>query len=312
MPIEDEFQTLLGAAGHGLVRPLPAAWLAVVGPDAADFLHRVCSQDVLGMAPGTCRPAAFLSGKGRLVATALVGRVADGCVLETDAHLIDELMALLDRYHFAERLELVRPAGSVAAALVGRAAPELAGLPAGHAAPTPDGGIVLTLARHGLSFVHRHGPADAVDAWAGGLGVPLLDAAAAECLRILIGQVRVGTDTDQATLALEAALDEHIATDKGCYTGQEVVARIHTYGHVNRRLALLRIATEEPVAAGSKLRDPADGEVVGRVTSTARVPGRALTLALGYLPENAIGPDAKLALETADGPRVHCARFGPA
>ena len=71
----------------------------------------------------------------------------------------------------------------------------------------------------------------------------------AECLRLLAGLLRVGVETEPTTLALEADLDDHVSTTKGCYTGQEIVARIHTYGHVNRKACLLHLAPGAPITA---------------------------------------------------------------
>jgi folate-binding protein YgfZ len=124
------------------------------------------------------------------------------------------------------------------------------------------------------------------------------------------GLVRVGIETEPSTLALEADLDDHCSTTKGCYTGQEIVARIHTYGHVNRRLCLLHLAPGERIAAPQQLLEPDDGVAVGRVMHAVPVPGQAARLGLGYLPKDfqAVGTNLRL----ADGAAVRVIAFGAA
>ena len=114
----------------------------------------------------------------------------------------------------------------------------------------------------------------------------------------------MGKDTDETTLALEADLDDHVSTAKGCYTGQEIVARIHTYGHVNRKLCLLAIDGTAPVEPGSQLLETEEGDPVGRVMTTAPLPDGARRVGLGYLPKDFWPRGTELRLVSADGPRV--------
>jgi folate-binding protein YgfZ len=131
----------------------------------------------------------------------------------------------------------------------------------------------------------------------------------AECLRMAAGLVRVGLETEAATLALEADLDDHCSSTKGCYTGQEIVARIHTYGHVNRRLCLLHLAGGPAIDAPEPLHELEDRLAVGRVLHAVPVPGRAARLGLGYLPADFQALGSRLAL--ADGSLVTVAGFQP-
>jgi folate-binding protein YgfZ len=131
----------------------------------------------------------------------------------------------------------------------------------------------------------------------------------AECLRMVAGLVRIGVETEANTLALEADLDDHVSTSKGCYTGQEIVARIHTYGHVNRKLCLLRLAPGEPITAPQPLHEPEDQLPVGRVMHAVPVPGQDARLGVGYLPKDfqAIGTELVL----ADGAKVQVIGYEP-
>ena len=96
---------LLGS-GAGLRHHSTHALVRVAGADAADYLHRLCSQDVTAMVPGDVRPACLLDGKGKLLQIVLVARVEDGLWLEAQGHKAAELLEFLDRYHFTEQLAL--------------------------------------------------------------------------------------------------------------------------------------------------------------------------------------------------------------
>jgi folate-binding protein YgfZ len=122
------------------------------------------------------------------------------------------------------------------------------------------------------------------------------------------GIVRVGVDTESGTLALEADLADHCSTTKGCYTGQEIIARIHTYGHTNRALCLLHLAAGPAITAPAVLHELEDKIAVGRVMAAVPVPGKALRVGLGYLPKDFQPVGTKLLL--ADGAAVTVAGFG--
>ena len=314
MAVYEYLAGVLPPSGRAYRTAAPYVRLEVSGPDSADFLHRLCSQDVLGLAKGEVRPAAFLSPKGKLVATAFLGRRGDAIQIEVQAGQADTLAELLDRYHFTERLEIRRPGGLVCTEWMGVTGGEWGDLggPAPGSLRASGDGVTFAGERHGVRWLRHHGPAGDAGALAAGPGATELDADTAECLRRLAGLVAVGVETEENTLALEAALDDHVATDKGCYTGQEIVARIHTYGHVNRTLALLRIESSEPVARGVALIDVDDGDPVGRVMAAGPIPGRNDQLGFGFLPEALVEEPVPLALGAADGPVVQLEPLSPA
>jgi tRNA-modifying protein YgfZ len=284
MPTTDLRSELL-SAGPCLRPDAPFQLLRLSGPDAGEFLQRLCTQDVLGLGDGALRPAAFLDAKGKLQATCQVGRLGAEYWLAVDSEQIERLAALLERYHFTEKL--------TQAAVASRCHETIAALvhPAGPGTIRSDGAACeLTIERRGLTFVRRHELGSSASAFP--VGAP---AATAECLRMVAGFVRVGLDTEPTTLALEADLDDHCSTTKGCYTGQEIVARIHTYGHVNRKLCLLRLPAGDPIAAPMPLHDD-DAAPVGRVMRALVAPNGAFRLGTGYLPRDfqALGTTLRL------------------
>ncbi|MBL8755677.1 MAG: hypothetical protein JNK15_20445 [Planctomycetes bacterium] len=292
----DLLRNLLGTGPLGRA-DAPFRLLRVVGPDAGEFLHRLCSQDVHGLAVGTGAPACFLDAKGKLQATCLVLRAADAFWLEVAAEQADRLAALLERYHFTEKLAIERPALGPCHEQVGLAADAAAGF----AVEVVGSGLVVRGARRGVQFERRHGAVLV-------LQLPLLAPELAECVRMLAGLLRVGVETEAATLALEADLDDHISTTKGCYTGQEIVARIHTYGHTNRKACLLWLGAGRDITEAEELQD--DDEIaVGRVLHAEPVPGHAARLGIGYLPKDFQALGTKLRL--ADGTAVEVIGYEP-
>ena len=279
----------------------PYSLLCVAGRDAADFLQRLCSQDVKSLNAGDALPAAFLDAKGKVVATCLVQRVSQGGEdvfwLEQQTAQRDRLAQLLERYHFTEKLVI---------SAVGAGEPccdEWVGA-ASLRAPESGSAVRFAWTRGGVQFVRRHFTrGDALPAWS---GAPL-DADRADCLQMAAGIVSVGVDTEATTLALEAFLDDHCSTTKGCYTGQEIVARIHTYGHTNRALCLLELSGGTRVSSPVVLHECDDDLPVGRVMRAVPMPGGASRLGLGYLPKDFHQQGAQLRLAGGGDAVVVCA-----
>lgn len=311
-PCPDEFFDVLTtrqpAPTGAVLRPSPNGIFSIRGPDAPDFLHHICTQDVATRVLGELVPAAFLTSKGKLSARAWLARGADGFWIEVAQSGLHALVELCERYHFSERLEIAVP----------EAWSSLEKVTVTPAPVTPDyrftagaSGVLHLVSQRGRKISERiHGPRAVV----AGLGadLPDLDPALAECLRIASGEPLVDVDTGERTLVLEAGLDDHVSATKGCYVGQEIVARVHTYGHVNRRLVRLGIATTAPIAPDTTLVEASLGDAVGRVTSSARVPGGEWTVALGFLAEAFLREPEPLHLATRDGPLVRHADLSPA
>ncbi|MEC7726310.1 MAG: hypothetical protein VYD05_12390 [Planctomycetota bacterium] len=288
MNASDLTATLL-ANGPYAREQAPYALLDVVGPDAGAFLQRLCTQDVLGLAAGEVAPAAFLDAKGKVAFTVLVWSWGEGLRLETHAEQADGLFELLERYHFTEQLQIQRVAPTDCWEEVSAAA-----APAQRVEEVGPG-FRVRFARRGVQFVRSYGAAPEG-------GAAALPADLAEALRMAAGLVRVGVETEPSTLALEADLDDHCSTRKGCYTGQEIVARIHTYGHVNRKLCLLQLDGGDPIEAPATLLELEDELPVGRVMHAVPVASHGLRVGLGDLPEDFQPRGSELKLE--DGAAV--------
>lgn len=302
----DDMTGHVRSMGPGYRRGLPDGLVAVTGDDAVDFLQRLCSQDVAALAPGQCVPAAFLNPKGKLLATCQALRTEEGILLEVEMAAAMTLAGILEQFQFAEKLEIQVPAGRECGAWMG--GPEvfdLAGLQPGTCVPLAEG-IAYAQQRHGMCWVRYHAPAGffASPPWQDRAGEPWGEDQV-EAFRICAGLLRMGADADQATLAMESGLDDHVSLSKGCYPGQEIVARIHTYGHVNRKLCLLAVESADDPAVGSQLMDAEEEQAVGRIGSSARLDGGNL-VALGYLASNyaSTGTTVRLPKQSAGGVTV--------
>ncbi len=132
-------------------------------------------------------------------------------------------------------------------------------------------------------------------------GARPVGAAAFDILRVEAGVPLVGRDMDETTLALEAPLESAIHLDKGCYIGQEVVARISFRGHVNRNFVGLRMGEGSVPEVGSRVM--AGEKDVGRVTSSAFSPFLGCPIALGYIRRETSEPGTQVTVVGPAGPQ---------
>ena len=261
------------------------------GEDCVRFLHGMVSNDIEKLAAGQGCHAAMLTTKGKLLADFVVLAEPDRLRLLLASELVDKVRAHLDKHIIMDDVELeaaVLPAvgvyGDDAAAAVGVDA----ALPNYHFA----GNVVRTpeLGGAGYWIVGSNAPVD---------GTPLDDAEFEE-RRIEAGTPRYGVDMGEDRLPIEAGINDAVSFDKGCYLGQEVIARATNLGHINRRLVGL-VVDGDPPAAGTKLSSPSKPEA-GWVTSSARSRRLGKTIALGYVHRTLWDPGTSLTL--ADGRRV--------
>ena len=246
------------AAGYARLRDSAPTWVAepvaliwVEGPDAASFLHGLLSNEVASLASGGSAEALLLDAKGHVQAAIGVHRVgAEALTLVVAPADGGPVAAALDRYHFSEDLEVLGPEEAWALTVAGMPAP-----------PGPSVPGVLP----GTVRVVVDDPAAAGAALPGAQAPP----AALEMARVAAGVARVGVDTGPSTLVQEAALEDRaVSFTKGCYLGQETVARLQFRGKANR--ALRGVLLDGPAEPGAPVT--AGGREAGRVTSVARTP----------------------------------------
>jgi tRNA-modifying protein YgfZ len=237
-------------------------YVAVRGPDAREFLQRMVSNDV-DEAP--C-PALLLTPKARVIAPLVVARRSDDdYLLLTEEGLGEVVRSTLQRARFAAKVELELEQHTSVVVFGGD-----------EGIPNDEYGLPA------VEIIDGEPPRDPADA------------AELERLRILARRPRWGHEIDDRVLPAEAGLTEtHVSFSKGCYPGQEPIARLRYRGKANRELRVLEVegapAPDTEVRAGDK--------VVGRVTSS--VPG----LALAYVRTD-VSEDAELTVDGATASTV--------
>jgi folate-binding protein YgfZ len=231
------------------------AYVRVAGPDARDFLQRLLSNDVEALEVGASCEALLLTPKGRVIAPLVVWRRGEeDYLLLTEPELGGVVGSHLARLRLRARVEIA-PEEHVSTLVFGDE-----GARAGGIANSEYGQPAWELLDVDLP--------------------PTLGEEELEILRIRAGTPRFGREIDERVLPAEAGLDERaISFTKGCFPGQEPVARLRYRGHVNRRLRVLAIDAAEPPPYDAEIVYA--GKVVGRVTSAAR-DGDGV-IALGYV-----------------------------
>lgn len=304
---------------------LPAwTWLDVRGADRVRFLHAMCTADIKRLAVGTATEAFFTDAKGHVLAHALIAAGADNHRIVTTPGVGERLVRHLDRYILREQVELRDDSATLyALAVVGpRAADALraAGCgnppdgPLGYACParatTGDRIDVLAWPLTTVPALFLAAEASTAAAVAQALlaaGAVACGALAFEALRIESGWPWTAVDLPEKCLPQEVARDaQAISFTKGCYIGQETVARLDALGHVNKTLAGLRFDSAAPPPAGTELT--AAGQPAGHLTSAARVPGHDMSVALGYLRRGSQAPGTRL--DSPAGPATVVALAG--
>ncbi len=237
-----------------VVRPRRVAW--VEGPDAADLLQGLLTADIGAIAVGSAVRSLVLTTRGHVVASMAVARDGDDAfTLVLDPPPAPDGMEVITAHHVSEDAEVIGPEEARVLVATDDLTDALEGT----------GDLMVPGQVPGTIEVVADDPA----ALAATRGIALSPDDALEALRIGRGAPAIGVDTGARTLVQEALLDDAVSFTKGCYLGQETVARLHYRGHPNRRLA--RIALDGPVPVGTAITGP--GEIAaGDVTSLAEVP----------------------------------------
>jgi len=278
--------------------------IRVRGADRVRWTNGMVSNDVAWLAPGAASSgchALLLTPQGRIVADLHVLARADELWLELTRDALPDVLKRLERYVIADDVALSDASGELRRfALEGPRAPEiLARAAGGEVAIAPDSGVEREFAGasaiacawgwSGEPAYQLFAPAAAADAIArafaraGGDALEPGDAEALEVLRIEAGTPAQGAELGEDVLPAEAGLvGRAVSLTKGCYTGQEIVARMESRGSASHRLVGLRFdATDaDPPPRGAPVA--AEGQVVGSVTSSCRS-ALAGPIALGYV-----------------------------
>lgn len=268
--------------GGGLIDRSERGKLALTGAEAKSFLAGQVTNDIVGLAAGTGCYAAFLTPKGKMLGDLRVLAAEDGLeeaelLLDTERATLQALFDLVRRFKIGYDVELhKRTVQRGLLSLIGPQARAIAGaqdLPSGehaHRAGEIGGHPVRLIATDGgIDVLCEAGDTDALRELLEEAGATPVSEAATEIVRVERGRPRYGSDLDDATIPQEAGLNERaVSFTKGCYVGQETVARLFYRGKPNRHLRGLRLSEPAPVGTPLQLGE----RVVGRLTSSVLSP----------------------------------------
>jgi folate-binding protein YgfZ len=255
--------------------------LRFTGPQRAWFLHQIMTQAFEDIAPGEARDTAMITAHGRMLGYLEVVATDDALLAHFEPGLVASLPDEIRRYVFATRVEIDDLSAEMGLVLVAGDGWERA---------VPEGAIVHPTTSLGIPAAYLW----VTDVAATVEGLRAAGAREAsedelEAIRIASGVPRWGYEMDLKTIPQEAGIEARaVHFDKGCYLGQEAMAKIHFRGKVNRRVVLIQ--SEDGLERGAEV--VAEGTTVGRVTSVAGSRGLAIV-------KHTVAPDTAVSVGDA-------------
>jgi folate-binding protein YgfZ len=284
------------------------------GRDRARYVHNLCTNNIKSLAPGRGCEAFVTDVHGKVLAYVRIFAAVDAIYMDSARDTGARLIAHFNRYLITEDVQIAdRTSDTAAFLLVGPESPAIASAAAGQEIPDlPELGhttvrvgdaqcLIISSAALGITTYEVWVPAEraavvwqALDRAGKPHGLVPMGRTGYEALRVEAGLPQYGIDIDETNLPQEVGRnDRAISFTKGCYLGQETIARIDALGHVNRHLVGLRIMSGDSPAARVAILS-AD-KVVGHVTSAVRSPSLG-TIALGYVRRGHERPGTELAV----------------
>lgn len=320
IPKEDEIRaarqgTVFARLNRGVIRG--------TGGDRLDLLHRLSTGDIGGLKEGEEGVTILTSDKGRVLEVLRVIELGDHALLLLQGTDVEAIRTWLDKYTIMDDFTTEDATDRYAVfGVYGEGAKPLLENLLGMG--LPDSGKSLRLSAFGgevtaIRDVRLSGggsftliaSADAAEGLADGLkeaGCTEIGEPARQALRISVGQPEMGTELTPEYNPLEAGLVSYISFTKGCYIGQEVIARLDTYDKVKRRLIGIRLAepADGTIPAGGELtvREPVEDVAVGIVTSLTRLPGEEGLIGLCYIRSAYASPGLPVTAVTEGGEPV--------
>ncbi|MCZ6626231.1 MAG: aminomethyltransferase family protein [Deltaproteobacteria bacterium] len=291
---------LLDLCHHGLLR--------FTGPDRISFLQGMVSNDVKNLASGQGVYAAVLDIQGKILADTRIFCMGESFLLDLWEPLKEKIFTHLNRYLIADDVEITDLTGQFA--IISLQGPEAqlflsellqqGKIPLRELDHRPfqidDAEIRLVRSTHtgekGYDFLIPIGSLKAVvlriEETGKRFSLQWVGTQAQEILRTEAGIPRYGIDMDENNLLLETGLEQAVSFQKGCYLGQEVVERIHTRGHVNKKLVGMLLDGDTAAERGNTIR--AEEKEIGKVTTSILSPALKRPLALGYVHRDYLRP----------------------
>ena len=292
--------------GAGVIDLSSRGRLLVSGSEAVMFLNGLITNDMKTLAVNSWMPAVFPNVQGRLLAAVRIIHREDGFLIDTEGSTLETVAKLLERFTLAGDFRVTDLTSETATlSLQGGNAPEVILQTLGETAANVQRQGMFTVQLENDSNVSiirvTHTAEDGFDLFVNAneaqallgtltkAGAQPVGPDALEVLRIEAGIPRYGVDMDETNVVTETNLDDAVSFTKGCYIGQEIIARIKYRGHVAKKLTGLVFESQVALGDGAKVFSSDDKEI-GRVTSSAFSPRLGGTIALGYLKYDYLSP----------------------
>jgi folate-binding protein YgfZ len=302
--------------GCGLIDFSSRGRIEVAGSEATQFLNGLITNDVKALAENAWMRAAFPNAQGRLVAEARVLKIAnDRFLFDTESQTHERVLKTLERFTLAGDFRVTDlTAELMQLSLQGARSAQVLRATLGDAATRVEPERIFTTRWNDTALYlirATHTAEKGFDLFVNSERAPaLFDALtkagarpvgfdALETLRIEAGIARYGVDVDETNVVLEAPLDDAVSFNKGCYIGQEIIARIHWRGHVAKKMTGLSFDGRVEIGSEDKVRIP-DGKEIGRVTSATFSPKLNRTIALGLIKYDYLAPGTNVLVHSGE------------
>ena len=308
---ENEYKAVRDA-GAGILDFPGRGLIEVSGSEAVQFLNGLITNDVKTLEDNTWMLAAFPNVQGRLLAIVRVLRLGERFLFDTEAATHEKVLQNLFRFTFAGDFKVRDLSGEFSLiSIQGKQSAEICekvflALPAKSQIEQlrfqNEEVIAIRSTHTAEDGFDLFAPKDLVETISNEfktLGAIKIGVEARETLRIEAGIPSYGVDADETTVVLETGLDEAVSFKKGCYVGQEIIARIHFRGHVAKQLAGLILDEAAAVAPNDELKS-AEGKAAGRITSTIFSPVLGKRIALALVRYEFLAPGTELLISRGE------------
>ena len=291
---EQEYWTIKKAVGLADISHLGR--LKITGKDRISFLNGLLTNDISQLKENAGQRSALLNSKARVLADLHLYAQPDNLLVDTGESSASHVKEILDRFVITEDVQIQDSTQDLVQVTVqgpksSQAIKEVLGIEAQDLIQleqkTLGPSTIIARDRTGQSGYDIIMPTlEAEPVWhgfllkGGEIGLNPVGSQALEILRLEAGYPKYATDVDENTIILEAGFKDAINFNKGCYLGQEVVARATHIGRVNKQLVRLEVETKDSVSPRSKLMS--NGREAGFITSAAFSPGLQRVVGLGY------------------------------
>ena len=302
--------------GAGLIELSSRGRVLVSGSEVAMFLNGLITNDMKTLAVNSWMPAVFSNVQGRLLAAVRVLHRDDGFLLDTESATHDTVLKLLDRFTLAGDFRVTditdetamisvqgKRGGEVVRATLGEEAANVERQRVAIARLGNDSKVTVLRATHTAEdgfdlLIDKNDFPNFSDALTSA-GAQPISAEAWETLRIEAGIPRFGIDMDETKVVTETNLDDAVSFSKGCYIGQEIIARIKYRGHVAKKLTGVLLEQDVELESGLRILS-ADHKEIGNVTSSTISPQLKHAIALAYVKYNYLAPGTQVKIVSGE------------